>query len=279
LVLASGHLEQLQNSGSGVLNLNSALSSSITAYPTSMSFVIGGSTLASYDLLSITNVGSLPETFTVSAIPYDVAAPPNFSIDGSNVYLGKPGSSSLAVALAPRQSKIVYVLWTAKNLTTGAFQGQISIHGDVTGSSALVPYWYANPDGLPEYLTTLGVPAQANTGSQVGIYFKVTDSTGTAVLDPVSLNIKSSSTGGGRIQGPFESTSYVNWLYMVATLSNTAGNNTYTVTVQGFTPITFVIQGVKATNSTSIDLTTFVSEPFISTGAAEPIRLRANHGQ
>jgi hypothetical protein len=36
---------------------------------------------------------------------------------------------------------------------------------------------------------------------------------------------------------------------------------------------------VKATNNTSTDLTTFVSEPFISTGAAEPIRLRANHEQ
>jgi hypothetical protein len=280
LTLANGRLEQVQNSGSGILNLNSALSSSIAVLPTSISFGTGGPTLASYDLLSITNVGILPETFNVSAIPYDTATPPSFSIDGSNVYLGKAGSSNLAVTLGPKQSKIVYVNWAAKNLPNGVFQGQIAVHGSITGSTALIPYWYANPDGNPEYLTTLGVPAQANVSTQVGIYFKVTDSTGTAVLDPVVLNVKSTAAGGGRIQGPFESTSYVNWLYMIATLSATPGANTFTVTVQGFQPITFTIQGVKpTTNSDPIDLTTYVSQPLISTGAMEPVRLRANHDQ
>lgn len=275
LTLANGHLEKLQNSGTGELNLAAALSSSVAVYPTSLSFGTGSATLAAYDLVSITNVGILPETFTVSSIPYDATPVPNFSLDGTNVYLSAAGNTSLSVTLGPKQSKIVYVLWSAKNLPTGSFQGQISVHGNITGSTALIPYWYANPDGVPEYLTTLGVPTQANVGTQVGIYFKVMDSTGTAVLDPVALNVKSSATGGGRVQGPFESTSYVNWLYLIATLSATAGNNTYTLIVQGFQPITFTIAGVKATTTTSLNLTDYVSEPMLSTGASEPIRLRA----
>jgi hypothetical protein len=109
----------------------------------------------------------------------------------------------------------------------------------------------------------------------VGIYFKVLDSTGTAVLDPVALNVKTTAAGGGRVQGPFESTSYVNWLYLIATLAATPGNNTYMLTVQGFQPITFTIAGVKATSTTSLDLTTYVSEPMLETGAGEPVRLRA----
>jgi len=46
----------------------------------------------------------------------------------------------------------------------------------------------------------------------------------------------------------------------------------------GFSPISFTITGVKAANS-NIDLTTYVSEPMLSTGAAEPIRLRARQEQ
>jgi minor extracellular serine protease Vpr len=276
LTRANGQLEQLQNSGTGLMNLNSALTSSVAVYPTSLSFGTGGPTLASYDLLSITNVGVLPETFTVSSIPYDATPVPTFSIDGTNVYLSAAGNTSLSVTLGPKQSKIVYVNWAAKSLSVGAFQGQLSVRGNVTGSTALIPYWYANPDGVPEYLSTLGAPAQASVGTQVGLYFKVLDSTGT-VVDPAALSIKASATGGGKVQGPFQSTSYVNWLYLIATLSTTPGNNTFTMTVQGFQPITFTITGVKATTTTSLDLTTYVSEPTLATGAARPIRLRAEH--
>jgi minor extracellular serine protease Vpr len=277
LILASGLPEMVRNAGSGILNLDSALTSSVAAYPTSLSIGTGGPSLDAFFLLSITNVGSLPETFTVSSIPFDRLPAPTFSIDGSNVYLGGPGSASLTVTLAPRQSKIVYANWTAGNLAAGSYQGLISIRGGVTGSTALVPYWYANPDGVPEYLSTLDVPTQANAGSLVGIYFKVTDATGTAVVDPMTLNVKSSATGGGKIQGPYQSTEYVNWLYMIATLSTTPGTNTYTITVDGFSPVTITIQGVKPSSTGSIELTSFVSSPAIPTGAREPVRLRAIH--
>jgi minor extracellular serine protease Vpr len=281
LVSADGQLEPLQNSGTGILNMSAALNSSIATYPTSMSFGIGGPAITSYELLSITNVGGISETFSVTAIPYDDTTPPNFSVDGSNVFLRQVGSSNLSVTLAPKQSKIVYVNWDAKNLDFGTFQGQVSVHGNTTGSTALVPYWYANPDGNPQYLSRLGIPTQANTGAQVGIYFKVLDSTGTAILDPMTLNVKTSSSSGARLQGPFQSTSYVNWLYLVATISTTPGTNNYTFTVQGFNPVTFTITGVKPAggNDIPIDITSFVTDPLIPAGVAEPMRLRANREQ
>jgi hypothetical protein len=263
LILPSGLPEMLQNSGTGILNANSALSSSVAAYPTSLSFQTGGSAIDAYDLLSITNVGSQPETFTVKAIPYDAATPPTFSTDGSNVYLGSPGSASLSVTLAPKQSKIVYVDWAAQQLASGQYQGQIAIHGNVTGSTALVPYWYANPSGVPAYLSALPVPSQASPGTEVGIYFKVLDSTGTAILDPSTLSVTSSATGGGKIQGPFPSSDYVNWLYMIATLSATPGTNTFTLNIGGFSPVTFNVQGVSSAAPGAIDVTTFIDAPAI----------------
>jgi hypothetical protein len=276
LVSADGSLEKLQRTGSGVLNLNSALVSTVTTFPTSISFGTGDANLSSYDLIAITNVGSQTETFTVSAIPYDLAPAPNFSSDGSNVYLGKTGSGTLSIALAPKQSSVVYALWVAKNLPPGEFQGQIVVRGGTTGSTALIPYWYANPDGVPQFLNTLGVPTQANVGAQIGLFFKVTDGTGTAVLNPFTLNVKSSVVaGGGKLQGPFEDQNFVNWLYFVATLSGTPGANTFQYQVQGFPPLNYTIQGVKPGAGSFVEPGTWWQPTSVMDGAPEPIRLRA----
>jgi minor extracellular serine protease Vpr len=276
LILSSGNPEKLQRTGAGVLNLKTAMSSTVTAFPTSLSFGTGGNNLSSYDLLTITNVGTQVETFTVSAIPYDTAPAPSFSTDGSNVYLGKPGSAKLSVPLSPGRSQVIYVNWAANRLATGEYQGQIMARGELTGSTALVPYWYAYPDGKPQYLSTLGVPTQANAGTAIGLYFKVTDSTGTAV-DPTTLSITSSVvSGGGKLQGPFLSTSYVNWIYLIATLSTTPGTNVFTYTVKGFSPITYTIQGVKPSNATATD--SFFSS-LLPNGSEQPVQLRALQAQ
>jgi minor extracellular serine protease Vpr len=267
LILASGNPETLQRTGVGVLNLKAAITNSVTTLPTSLSFGTGGTNLSSYDLLTITNVGSQAETFTVNAIPYDLAPAPNFSTDGTNVYLGKSGSANLSVILAPGRSQVVYVNWVASKLGTGEYQGQIVVRGGLTGSTALVPYWYAYPDGNPQYLNTLGVPTQANVGTAVSLYFKVKDSTGTSV-DPTTLGYASTViSGGGKITGPFVSQSYVGWIYFVATLSATPGQNVFAYQVKPFNQIKYTIAGVKPGSAVNPD---FVTSSLIPDGGSNP---------
>jgi subtilisin family serine protease len=244
LVLADGTLERLQHSGSGVLNLAAAVRSSISVFPTSLSFGIGGSTIDGFDFITITNVGTVKETFTITAVPYDYADAPTFSDDGSNVFGTDPGSTTLTVTLGPKQSKVLDMLWVTRPLVPGEYQGVVTITGGTTGSTALMPYWYGVPTGSPNYLSTLSLPTQANVGTRIGVYFKVTDIIGTAILSGLKVT-SSVLAGGGSITGPFVSTSYVNYLYLVATLGNNPGTNTFRFQVTPFTAITFSIDGVS----------------------------------
>ncbi len=255
LMLPTGIPEKLQRTGAGVLNVSSALSSTVAVYPTSLSLYTGGATLTpaqDYALLTITNVGTQTEVFTASTIPYDSLPAPTFSKDGSNVYLGQAGTNQVSVTLGPKRSQVLYVSWSAKSLPVGEYQGQIVVRGGLTGSTAVVPYWYAYPDGIPNYIDTLGAPTQATAGGVVDLYFKVKDGTGAAILNTRLINATSSVvSGGGKILGPYFSSSYVNWLYFAATLSTTPGDNTFTFQAQGFAPVTYTITGVKPAVATS----------------------------
>jgi hypothetical protein len=170
------------------------------------------------------------------------------------------------------------VNWVAKGLDKGEYQGQLLVQGGLTGSTAVVPYWYANPDGAPQYLNTLGAVTQANAGSQVDIFFKVKDSTGTAITDSSVLKVKTAVVeGNGKIQGPFASSNYVNWLYLVATLSSTPGTNTFSFQVQGFNPISYTIQGLKpgTTKATDGDFVSISKSAPAVEGGNQPVNLTA----
>jgi minor extracellular serine protease Vpr len=245
--LPDGSYQRLQSSGAGILTLDRALQSSIAVYPTSLSFGTGGSSVSGFYLMNVTNVGKVAETYTVSSIPYDTTPPPTFATDGSNIYGGVPGSPSFDITLAPGQSKVVDVNWAATRLTTGEYQGYVVVRGNVTGSTALVPYWYGVPNGRPAYLTYQGAPTQATAGTNVLLYFQETDAVGVAIQDPLALNVSASVvSGGGKIAGPTPSSSYMGYDYMTVTLGATPGQNVFRFQVGPFSPITVTINGVQA---------------------------------
>jgi subtilisin family serine protease len=224
LNLPDGTVEHTQTTGAGILNLDAALTSSITVYPTSLSQGIGGSTLNTADYVTLTNVGTSTETFSVSAAPYDGTPAPTFATDSSSVVGITPGKRTLEVTLAPQQSTTLDFVWQAPNLGPGEYQGLIRISGAKTGSLAWVPYWYGVSDGVARYSTFMSAstPTQARAGSQVPIFFKVVDGIGAAITDPTALNVKRTViSGGGSISGPVPSSYYLHAVYLTATLSNT----------------------------------------------------------
>ena len=273
LVQDSGVLERVQHTGVGVLNLDSALRSTVAAFPTSFTFGLGGPQIEFFDFLTVTNVGNAAETFTITAVPYDYASAPTFATDGTSVFGTSEGNTSVKVTLAPKASQVLDVTWFAGPLVPGEYQGLIMITGGTTGSTALIPYWYGYPTGIPAYLSTLGAPTQANAGSTVDLYFKVTDDIGTPVLSSKVLGVKSSVVaGGGTIVGPFASVNLVNYLYLAATLGTTPGTNTFRFQVSGFSPVTVNIMGVTSANSSQAPPP---AETVLPTGVENRVHLRA----
>ena len=170
----------VQQAGAGFLDMTAALRGTVTANPVSMSFGVGGSTLDRTQTVTVTNIGTAPDTFTLSVVPSEGAAAPVVS-DGS-------------VALQPGESRDVALRFTNEGLAPGAYQGFVQIQATQNGVAARVPYWYAISTGEPRYLTILDSAASGDPGSRQFIFFRVTDSSGVA-LDPGAT--VSAVSGGG----------------------------------------------------------------------------------
>ncbi len=241
LNLKAGYTERVQRTGSGVLHLAGAVRSTIAAYPTSFSFGIGPGSLGSYDQLTVTNLGTAADTFTLSTIPYD-DAPPLVFWETLGV-----GTTTATLRLEPGQSKTVYPYWEAEELAPGEYQGQIWIRDTRTGSTALVPYWHTVPSGIVAASTVvLSPPAQLEVGKIASIYFRITDTTGIAVTDRDSLAYTGSVvSGGGAISDLYVSVSYPNLVYVRVMAGPEPGANVYRIRFGNLRPVEFTIQGVK----------------------------------
>lgn len=239
-----GSPEKVQQSGSGIMNLESAVQSTIAVYPTSLSAGLGTGTLQDSFPLTLTNVGTIPETYTVRAVPYDVAPVPTFA---SDVFGTLGSNANLQVTIAPKQTMTVYQLLNYSKLAAGEYQGQILIRSEVTGSTAAVPYWYGVPVGVPVSADkVVDLPAQGLINSSYDALFQVTDSIGVAVLSNKALALKLSvSPADAKIVGISPTSFNQNVLNLQVKLSATPGANTFVVQVASLPPLKFSIQGVK----------------------------------
>src|SRR5271165_189259 len=225
-----GWVERVQRTGAGYLNLDTALQNSVTSYPTSISFGVGNGTLGGastgdFNQLTLTNVGTTPDTFTVSAIPYDGAPPVQFGTDST----GDDAASTQAVTMAPGQTKTIYVFWTTSNpLAPGEYQGLVSIQPSKSTNSANVPYWYGVPPYVPYSLFELnGTPASDKVGSVEPLYFRVTDSIGYPITDDATLAFQSKVVSGGGSIALTEDLFFPNLRLILFTLGPNPGANTY----------------------------------------------------
>ncbi len=161
----------VQRAGAGALNLPAALQSTVTAFPTSLSFGVSGGTVDAARDLTLTNVGQAADGFALAVLPLGTGPAPTVS-DGS-------------VQLGPGASQIVTLRFTATGLEPGEYLGFLQIQGGGTAQPVRVPYWYAVPSTTPQYLTVLDAYETGTAGALLrnAIIFRVTERSGIPLLD------------------------------------------------------------------------------------------------
>ncbi len=215
LVFDSGLAASPQQGGVGMLNMLSAVTGAAVAYPVSLSFGAGGSSVNQTQTLTITNLGASTDTFALSVAAQSGSAAPVLSTDH--------------VQLDPGQSQDVTVQLSGDGLPSGAYQGTIQIQPSQTSTLTAVPYWYGIGSGTAQFITVLEPPSSGTRNSVVSVYFRVTDSIGI----PVDSNPKITVTSGS---GSVVSVSSIDSSFPAvfqARLRLGTGTNVYHITAAG----------------------------------------------
>jgi minor extracellular serine protease Vpr len=239
-----GQIERVQQAGVGTLTLDTALQSTISAYPTSLSYFLGsgdlgGAATGDVDQLTLTNVGTSSDVFHISSIPFDTAPALQFSTTSGD----ENPSSTLDLPINPGQSKTIYAYWTTgATLTIGEYQGDILVEG--ANGDALVPYWYGVPSQTPQNVFLMnGLPTSAAPGTTLPLYVRVTDLIGYAITDNIHLAFQGQVNAGGGAIALSPTLYFPNIRLITLRLGKNAATNTYTFSFGSATPIQVTITG------------------------------------
>ncbi|MBI3471397.1 MAG: S8 family serine peptidase, partial [Candidatus Solibacter usitatus] len=137
----SGQTPGVQQAGAGLLDVQAALQSTVTAYPASLSFGAGGGDARTSRVVTITNAGANTETFVISAVPRSEGPVP--TVPAGTIELAAGASLDLPVT------------WSGSGLAAGAYEGYLTITGTSSGTQARLPYWYAATTFTPANVTVL----------------------------------------------------------------------------------------------------------------------------
>ncbi len=173
----------VQSAGAGLLNVSAAVSNTVAASPLSLSFGIGGSTVASTQTLTLTNTGKAADTFTITGQPVG---------DGP-----APSLAANTIQLDPGQSKNVDVQFAGDQLSGGVYQGFLLIQGTQTTVGSRVPYWFGVPSQHGRYFQLLYAPTTVRRGSGFDVEFRVLDANGIPVTQGITPSIVSGATVNG----------------------------------------------------------------------------------
>jgi minor extracellular serine protease Vpr len=177
----------IQQAGAGVLNLAAALSSTITAYPTSLNFGTGAGTIHNSLNLTLANAGTASDTLSISLVPT-----PNSPA---------PALSANTVQLDPGISQQISTTVNASNLTPGEYQGYLKVSSTVNSSVAMIPYWFAVPGPDPVGLSILyqDFADPAGSFSNEAVVFRVVDVAGLPYTGSLQPTV-TVTAGGGRLR-------------------------------------------------------------------------------
>lgn len=239
-----GSVEGVQHAGAGVLNVESALRNTVTAFPTSLTFstgsgALGGASTGDYHQFALTNVGKTPETYRVSTVPFDAAPGLGFS------FLPRDPSpiSTVSLTIAAGQTRTLYAYWTAR-LSPGEYQGLIYVEGSQTSTTAVIPYWYGVPTGIPREVNMLsGSPASTRVGTTVILYLRVTDDIGVPVTGTAALAFQGSATAGGGAVTLLPNVFFPNLRAVSLRLGPNPAVNDFQFTFGSLPPVTVTITG------------------------------------
>ena len=231
----------VQRTGTGILNLESALRNTVTLYPTAITFLTGTGALDDYNQVSVTNIGRATDTFRIRSIPYDSAPPLGFSAitPGTGLLDPKP-EATYTLTLDPGQTKTIYAYWKAQ-LSPGEYQGQILVEGSTT--SVLMPYWHGVPTLVPrEVLELTKVPTSALASTVVNLSVRVTDDVGFPLTTDAQLRFSGTATAGSSISLQ-PGVVFPNRRTLRLTLAPTVRSNTFQFIFGNLPPIIHTING------------------------------------
>jgi minor extracellular serine protease Vpr len=182
--LVPGTAATVQQAGGGVLDVLASLNATAAAAPVSLSFGASGAPAAQN--ITITNVGTVSDTFQLSVVP---------RISGAPV----PQLPAASVQLDPGASVSIPVQFQAGSLAPGAYDGFINIQGALSAFASHVPYWYGVPSNQPAHVTVLynagsSGPQAAGSRLSQAVIFRVTDAAGLPVTSVVP-SVTAVSTG------------------------------------------------------------------------------------
>jgi subtilisin family serine protease len=200
---------RVQQAGAGVLDVSAALRASAALAPTSLSFGVGIGTIQQATALSITNVSTASETFTIFVTERDAPSGPvppgSRTAAALDTYSAQPtvSVSTNSLTLDAGAKAILTVGMTGFELPPGAYEGFIHVLGTNSGVDERVPYWYGVGSTTPARITVLSTASNPSAGStsQDAVLFRVTDASGITVP-----NVQPTATvvdGGGSVVGVF----------------------------------------------------------------------------
>jgi hypothetical protein len=160
---------RVQEAGAGTLNAEAALRSTIAGSVAALSFGAGGADANVSRTITLTNVGTVSDLFSVEVVARDPGAAPLLS--GSTFALAPGASADLAVRFA------------GTALEPGAREGYLAIRGSSSEVETRIPYWYAVRSDIPSHITVLSRESAGNRGSLVrsAATFRITDLSGVAI--------------------------------------------------------------------------------------------------
>ena len=215
--VASSQTLSVQQTGAGVLNAAAALHSTVTAYPTSLSFGTGTADSLINRSIKLTNVGSSVETFSIVAIAAGAGGGPTIPMN--------------SILLTAGASMDVPVVWNTAGLMPGSYEGMLSVTGS-SGTQTNIPYWYAVPSGVPARITVLDSIASGKRRStqRDAVLFRVTDASGLSLANATPQ--ASVTIGGGSIRGVVSHDTDVPGLFgLDVQLGPTAGQNIFVIQI------------------------------------------------
>jgi subtilisin family serine protease len=226
--LVPGTAASVQQGGAGVLDVLAALNATVAAAPVSLSFGIGGSTANATQNLTLTNVGTVSDTFQISIAPAGSSAP-------------APQLTTTSVPLAAGASVTLPVRFQAASLKPGAYEGFVSVQGLQSGVATNVPYWYGVPSNQPAHITVLYNAGSGSAGSRIAdaVYFRVTDAAGLPVTLQPSV---SAATVGAQVGSLASIDSFVpNAFTFTVRLASAPGNNVYQIQAGSLTTTVTIV--------------------------------------
>jgi subtilisin family serine protease len=168
--LAAGAPFPVQWTGAGLLNAAAALRNTVAISPVSLSFGAGTGPANLTRSVSVTNLASADDTFSLVVAPSAGVAP---AVDTDTIRVAAGDTQTLNLRL------------NVSSPAAGVSQGYVRIRAAGGDVETVLPYWFAISDQKPADIAVLSSPDSGVAGSIQRIQFRVVDSSGvplTAVL-------------------------------------------------------------------------------------------------